>query len=198
MLFQGCDWREGSGEFMRISPVIGKHAGCRHIPSSGPFVPIVISHCATFSERVACRFNALGLALAKRAAIFKFHKLQLGHIRCAEPAASLSRIVLDQTSQFSGVAPMDNLEAKGYAHLFNLCVADFAKHEIIAPLNPKYLPNPRQLFELCADMNPDATCGDVHNRSIYAGRHCRQRCHDHRSSCFDPSFRPAFFPILQI
>ena len=61
---------------------------------------------------------------------------------------------------------MDDLKAKDCTGFFSLCVADFAKYEIVAPLNPEYLPNPWQLFELCRDMNPYATCGNVHDRAI--------------------------------
>jgi hypothetical protein len=70
---------------------------------------------------------------------------------------------LDETLQFSGVAPMDNLKAKVSTRFSNLRVADLAQHEIVAALNPINIPSPRKLFESCIEMNPDATRRNVHD-----------------------------------
>jgi hypothetical protein len=58
--------------------------------------------------------------------------------------------------QFSSVAPMDNLKAKISTHFRNRKVADLAKHDISAALNPTNLTSPQQCFQLGIAMNPDA------------------------------------------
>jgi hypothetical protein len=52
---------------------------------------------------------------------------------------------------------MDNLKAKISTRYRNREVADLAKHEIAAALNPVDLPHPRQFFQFRIAMNPDAT-----------------------------------------
>jgi hypothetical protein len=51
---------------------------------------------------------------------------------------------------------MDNPKAKIRTRFRNRKVTDLAKHEIAAALNPINLPSPRQFFQLCIAMNPDA------------------------------------------
>jgi hypothetical protein len=58
--------------------------------------------------------------------------------------------------QFSRVAPLDNLKAKISTRFRNRRVADLAKYDISAALNPTNLASPRQFFELGIAMNPDA------------------------------------------
>ena len=69
----------------------------------------------------------------------------------------LDQLILDQTIQFSSGAPMNNMKAKMSTGCRTTRVADLTKHEIVAALNPIYVPSPWQFFHLCADMNPDAT-----------------------------------------
>ena len=52
-------------------------------------------------------------------------------------------MMLDETIQFSGADPMENLKAKVSTLPCNITVADLAKHEIVAALNPIYIPSPR-------------------------------------------------------
>jgi hypothetical protein len=65
-------------------------------------------------------------------------------------------MILDQTLQFSGVAPMDNLKPKVSTLLRNRTVPDLAQHQIVAALDPIYLTSPR-LIQFLVEMNPDAT-----------------------------------------
>jgi len=65
-------------------------------------------------------------------------------------------MVLNETVQFTRVAPIDNLQAKISTRFCNLRVADLAKHKIVAALNPKDLPSPRQFIQSGIEMNPDA------------------------------------------
>jgi hypothetical protein len=58
--------------------------------------------------------------------------------------------------QFSGIPPVDNLKAKICTPFPNRRVADLAKYDISAALNPTNLPSPRQFFQLGIAMNPDA------------------------------------------
>jgi len=64
-------------------------------------------------------------------------------------------MVLNETLQFTRVAPIDNLQEIS-TRFCNLRVADLAKHEIVAALNPKDLPSPRQFIQSGIEMNPDA------------------------------------------
>ena len=66
-------------------------------------------------------------------------------------------MTLDQTIQFSGGRPINNLQANLSTRRGNTGVADLAKHEIVAALDAKYLTRPRQFLHLSTDMNPDAT-----------------------------------------
>jgi hypothetical protein len=59
--------------------------------------------------------------------------------------------------QFSSIAPMDNLKAKIRTRFPDRRIADLAKHDIAAALNPTNLPSPRQFFQLGVAMNPDTT-----------------------------------------
>jgi hypothetical protein len=59
--------------------------------------------------------------------------------------------------QFSGTDPMHNLKAKVSTRIRNHRVADLAKHEIAAALNPIDIPSPRQFIQFFIAMNPDAT-----------------------------------------
>ncbi len=52
---------------------------------------------------------------------------------------------------------MNNLKAKISTCFRNCGVADLAKHDIAAALNPIDLSNPRQFFQLSIVMNPNAT-----------------------------------------
>ena len=70
---------------------------------------------------------------------------------------------MDQTLQFSGVAPMDNLKAKIRTEFCELKVADLAKHEIVAALNPINLPSPWRFSPSFIEMNSHATRGNVHD-----------------------------------
>jgi hypothetical protein len=64
---------------------------------------------------------------------------------------------LDET--FSGFGPMKNLKAKVTTRAGKLKVADLAKDEIVAVLNPTHFPSFRQLLQGCLEMNPDDTTG---------------------------------------
>jgi hypothetical protein len=52
---------------------------------------------------------------------------------------------------------MNNLKAKISTRPRSRRVADLAKHEIAAALNPIDLASLRQLFQFCIAVNPDAT-----------------------------------------
>jgi hypothetical protein len=58
--------------------------------------------------------------------------------------------------QFSGIAPVDNLKAKICTRFPNRRVANLAKHDISAALNPTNLPSSWQFFQLGIAMDPDA------------------------------------------
>jgi hypothetical protein len=51
---------------------------------------------------------------------------------------------------------MDYLKAKIHARFGYRGVADLAKHDIAAALNPANLPSPRKVFQLGIAMNSDA------------------------------------------
>jgi hypothetical protein len=80
------------------------------------------------------------------------------HCRSAQNPGLAVDLVLDETLQFPGFAPMDNLKAKVSARARNLSVADLAKHNIVAALNPIYLAGPGQFLQLRCYVNPDAAC----------------------------------------
>jgi hypothetical protein len=61
---------------------------------------------------------------------------------------------------------MDNLKAKVGTCFRNRRVADLAKHEVAAALNPIDLPSPRKFFQILIATNPDTTCGNVHHRPM--------------------------------
>jgi len=63
------------------------------------------------------------------------------------------RLSLDET--FSGFGPTENLKAKGATRVGLIEVADLAKHEIVAALNPINLPSLRKFLQGCLEMNPD-------------------------------------------
>jgi hypothetical protein len=56
-------------------------------------------------------------------------------------------MMLDEAIQFSGADPMENLKAKVSTLPCNITVADLAKHEIVAALNPIHVPSPRLFIQ---------------------------------------------------